>query len=221
MTYKLFSECGSQESMDLNALIAIAEARILALPESEKATFAIYDEEGAFTTSRSNRRIEGVFYKQEWGGRKNDLALLVGEETFDATDAVLNLCYQDFQALQDGDETSDEIGRAHVDWSGPCEVQIVDSVCEYFGVQSLKSITEDAFNDIKAYAHPNEIVRESLTVTLKIEVDRASNARMEDFVNNMVVNVRSMTPGVVVRNKVMIEAQQELDGLSSPRGMRP
>jgi hypothetical protein len=92
------------------------------------------------------RRIWGVFTKQVWGGRKGNDAIYIGTEEFDATFEVLKLTAPELSELQDGHESSDFIGREKVEWDGPCEVRLVDSVKDYFGVESLEDITAEMLN---------------------------------------------------------------------------
>ncbi|ART57226.1 hypothetical protein CBP36_20175 (plasmid) [Acidovorax carolinensis] len=93
--------------------------------------------------NEDTKRILGVFTKQVWGGRKGNDAIFVAEESFDATDAVLKLPHAAFIELQDNHESTDEIGRSVVDWCGPCEVCCVDSILEFFGVDSLEDVTPE------------------------------------------------------------------------------
>jgi len=96
--------------------------------------------------SFSTRRIIGNFTKQTWGGRKGDDAIYCGEEDFDATRYILSMPHKDVVRIQDNNDTSDDIGMAHVSWVGPHEVQIADSICDFFGVSKLKEISEEHFN---------------------------------------------------------------------------
>lgn len=96
--------------------------------------------------SFSTRRITGNFVKQMSGGRKGDDAIYCGEEDFDATMHVLSMSYKDAIRIKDNDDTSDEIGMAHVTWSGPHEVTLVDSMCDFFGVTKIAEISEGHFN---------------------------------------------------------------------------
>lgn len=96
--------------------------------------------------SFSTRRITGNFVKQMWGGRKGDEAIHCGEEDFDATLHILSMPYKDVIRIKDNNDTSDEIGMAHVTWSGPHEVTLVDSMCDFFGVTKIAEISEGHFN---------------------------------------------------------------------------
>jgi hypothetical protein len=96
--------------------------------------------------SFSTRRITGHFTKQAWGGRRGDDAVYCGEEDFDATRYILSMPYKDVVRIRDNNDTSDDIGMAHVSWVGPHEVEIVDSMCDFFGVSKLEEITEEHFN---------------------------------------------------------------------------
>lgn len=87
-------------------------------------------------------RVLGTFFKQVWGGRKNDLALPVGAVPFDATKAVLALPIEELRALEDHDYSTDAIGQAHIEWDGPFGVEIEDSLAKFFGVDAVSEITE-------------------------------------------------------------------------------
>ncbi|MDK6079784.1 hypothetical protein [Massilia varians] len=96
--------------------------------------------------SFSTRRIMGDFTKQIWGGRKGDDAIYFDEERFDATLHILSMPYKDVIRIRDNNDSSDVIGQAHVQWDGPHEVQLVDSMCDFFGVSRLAELSQDHFN---------------------------------------------------------------------------
>ena len=100
--------------------------------------------------SFSTRRITGNFTKQAWGGRKGDDAIYCGEEDFDATRYILSMPYREVVRIRDNTDASDDIGMAHVSWVGPHEVEIVDSMCDFFGVSKLEEISEEHFNFVVA-----------------------------------------------------------------------
>lgn len=142
--------------------------------------------------SFSTRRIVGDFEKQVWGGRKGDDAISCGQERFDATMYILTMPYEQVIAVRDNHDTSDNIGQAHVDWHGPHCVDIVDSMCDFFGVAKLAEITADHFSfvvksrQMEVDAHrraaqlrlrppkhiqtPNEAARELVLGLAKLEV---------------------------------------------------
>lgn len=95
--------------------------------------------------SFSNRRIMGDFEKQRWGGHKGNEAISCGEARFDATLHVLSMPYEAVIAIRDDHDSSDQIGQAHVDWHGPHRVQLVDSMCDFFGVSKLAEISPEHF----------------------------------------------------------------------------
>lgn len=92
-------------------------------------------------------RIEGIFTKQVWGGRKGDDAITLEEVAFDATASVLALSLESIHALEDNYDNSDNIGREHVDHDGPCEVEVADAVCEFFDVATLDEITQSMLDE--------------------------------------------------------------------------
>jgi len=95
--------------------------------------------------SFSTRRIMGDFEKQRWGGHKGNDAIACGEARFDATLHILSMPYEQVIAIRDDHDTSDNIGMAHVDWHGPSCVQIVDSMCDFFGVAKLSEVSPEHF----------------------------------------------------------------------------
>ena len=88
------------------------------------------------------RRIIGVFIQQVWAGPKNDWAQTIATVKFDATQAVLSLDLDAIHAIRDNAESSDDIGRACVQWNGPCEVSLTESIVEFFG------LGDDAVSDL-------------------------------------------------------------------------
>jgi len=131
------------------------------------------------------RTINGTFHKQRWVGHNEDQCEEIEEIKFDATEAILRMNLESLHGLQDHDETSDRFGRDHVDHSGPCEVEIVDEVQEFFGVESLKDITQEVFDAaLKDYlAQPyqwfvGDVTRTATeTKTLGIKARSAGEAR--------------------------------------------
>lgn len=131
---------------DLHFAACLASQELLCLPKGELATVSVADQSDRVVAVATNRRIIGSFKKQEWGGRKGDYAIHVGEESFDATESVLGLSVDQIHSIDDDCDSSDEIGRHHVDWSGPCTVVIVRSICDFFGVTELEDITPEALS---------------------------------------------------------------------------
>lgn len=95
--------------------------------------------------SFSNRRIMGDFTKQRWDGPKGNDAIECGEDRFDATLYILSMPYEQVIGIKDDHDSSDQIGQAHVNWAGPHRVEIVDSMCDFFGVSKLAEISREHF----------------------------------------------------------------------------
>lgn len=152
------------------------------------------------------RRIIGSFVKQTWGGRRGDSAIYAGEEKFDATAAVLLLPHKALIALKDSDPTTDEIGQAHVQWDGPCEVSLVYSIQEFFGVESLSDVTPEALENARELANPQEAKEQTLTLTIKVVVRAIEGADINEFIENLDYSVVSKTAGVVVTDTEIIDS---------------
>lgn len=129
-------------SLDL-VLKAIAEDR-QGNTESNRGPYWIAQSDKV-THLVTGRTIRGLFQKQTWGGHKNDTAVNCGEQRFDATCYVLNsISLAQLHRLTDYSYESDDIGSFHVDWEGPFEVEIVQSILDYFGAEKLTDISQDA-----------------------------------------------------------------------------
>lgn len=191
---------------DLQKAIDAAEVMLGGVPDGEFSTFTVETADGKLMASVTNRRITGAFYKQEWGGRKNDIAISCGVEEFDATDAVLLLNHAALIELDDNSENTDEIGRSHVDWSGPCSVELVQSVLEFFGVSDLEDITEEALTYARARINPLPAEEKFVELTVKVQVRMAPGISVEEFVDNLDYKVSSGTPGAVVTGTEIVEA---------------
>lgn len=103
------------------------------------------EDTGVPVASFSTHRIMGYFEKQYWGGYKSNDAISCGEQCFDATLHILSMPYEQVIAIKDDHDSSDQIGQTHVDWSGPHRVELVDSMCDFFGVSKLAEISREHF----------------------------------------------------------------------------
>jgi len=173
----------------------------------EPTTFAIVDENGRLMAAVTNRRIEGVFLKQEWGGHKGDTAIEHGEETFDATDAILLMDHEEVLALTDNSQNTDAVGKAHVQWDGPHDVHLADAISDYFGVELLDAITPEALAFAKARANPQEPIMETVTLSIRVKLRMAPGADVQEFIDNLDYSVKSKTTGMVVTEAEIIESE--------------
>lgn len=205
-TYTLKQDGGHYtEDESLDRMIGLAEDFVGSY-EGE-TTFTVENDCDAVVAVITNRRIKGMFTKQEWGGRKNDQALFVEDVEFDATDAVLAMSLDEIQALDDHHESTDELGRQFVQWDGPCEVGILDSIRKFFGVEDLGNLTEDALRYACNRLNPREVVDETVTLTIKValrmpkpESEQERSELLSSFVENLDYSVLSNTVGVKVMN---------------------
>lgn len=157
----------------------------------------------------AGRRIIGTFYKQQWGGHKGAYAIAAGEESFDATHAVLLLSHADLIELEDCSEETDSIGRDHVSWHGPCSVHITDSICRFFDVYCLEDITEAALASAKDLIKPQPANEEFVTLAIKIKVRVAPGASVTEFIENLDYAVTSNTNGITVQGTEIVDVDPE------------
>lgn len=192
---------------DLNDAIELAEQFLGGVSDDQRTTFTLKNEAGYLMAAVSNRRIIGTFTKQQWGGRKNDEALNIGEESFDATDAILLMTHKDLVELDDHDESTDEVGRQHIGWNGPCEVRIVDEVCAYFGVSHVQEITPEALAYAVSRVKPQVPVLASVTLQFEVKLRLLPVGSIEQFIKDMSHSITSNTVGVVVTDTNVIQQQ--------------
>lgn len=145
------------------------------------------------------KKIIGCFEKQEW--MHDDEYIDIGSEDFDATSYILNMDYEDVIEITDCDDSSDVIGRAHVDWDGPCSVtELEESIAGFFGVDQLDEITEEMFDDAKKQYSVKPFVKKSISMEIKVDLMASPDINIHDVIKNLMVQIRSETPGAVVKN---------------------
>lgn len=206
MTTYILNQDGSHytEDEDLDRMIGLAEDFIGST--TEPTTFTIEGQCGMTVSVITNRRISGTFTKQVWGGREGDEAIFVEEIEFDATDAVLRMSLDEIQSLNDNSESTDELGRKHVQWQGPCEVKVIDSMLDFFGVDNINRLTEDALRYARNRLNPVKPIKKTVTLTVEVEVslfakdERERTELLEDFFHNLDYSVLSNTVGATVLN---------------------
>lgn len=207
--YAIFQVGGIEDTQvalfaNLDEAIHYAEDLLAALAtvsEDEGVAFTVRTEDHEdfrLLASITNERVTGNFLKQKWGGRKNDDAIWCGEDEFDATDHVLLMPLDQIIELEDGSESTDELGRAHVPWDGPCEVNVVDSIKSFFGVSDLEDISEEALEYARRRIDPAAPMDAVITIEVKVRVKVAAGASLSDFIDEMEYSVRSNTNGVRV-----------------------
>lgn len=152
-------------------------------------------------------RIMGTFIKQVWGGHRDQEAIESSKIEFDATDAILAMPHSELISLQDHRENTDRIGELYIQWDGPFEVEVVDSILEYFEVDSLACITAEMLQKANQQAGPAPFVMETLTLMIKVNVRKAPGADLTDFIENLDYSVQSNTLGVVVTNTEIIDSE--------------
>lgn len=181
-----------------------AEELLRVESEDPYATFTLRNEAGYLLGVVTNRRIMGKFHKQQWGGPRGNDALHIGTEVFDATDFILLMEYSDILEIENQGELSDEIGRAHIDWAGPCYVHVAEEICAYFGVNELAEITPEALNFARQRANPKPAVEEVITLNVKLRLRVVPGAIVSDFIENLDYSVVSKTEGITVRDTEIV-----------------
>lgn len=170
-------------------------------------TIGVENEKGKVIFSLTQRRIECEFLKQTWGGRKGDTAIEVGSETLDVTDYVLSLPYERFIAIEDNDESSDEVGRAHTDWGGPCEAMVKDSILAYFGVDELTDVSLEGLAHAREFALKKASAQEDevFEITLQVKVRKSGDIQVSS--DTLDCSVRANAPGLRIQDISIVSCE--------------
>lgn len=183
---------------DINEAITLAGELLGGVgANDEPTTFTVNEDDGTLVAVETNRRIVGVVDKQ--GHDDHDMV------EFDATNAVLFMSHEDLMKLDDESITTCNVARYFVDWLGPIEVTLVDSVCKYFAVSSIKEITPQAFAYVKQKFNPQPTVERSVSVTVNLKISMQPGSSVSDFLENLDYSFLSNTPGVVIRDTEIID----------------
>jgi hypothetical protein len=162
------------------------------------------------------KRIVGEFVKQKWGGRKSNEAIEVGVVQFDATQAILKRDLAFLNALTDGDDSSDEIGRECVQWSGPCDVRITDAIAEFFELGEdetsrflMERITQEQLDEARSTYLKEEEVG---TLVLELRVTYSLNG---ESIESMRSNLEHMVRRAIGEGLLTGETGAEVDSYES------
>jgi len=205
MPYQIFQDGGFYaDAANLDGALELAEA--LLNDGGDPTTFTVEDADGYLVASVTNRRIIGTFVKQAWGGRKGDDACFVEEVEFDATNHVLLMTHEALTQLQDGFESTDELGLAHISWNGPCEVSVTDAICQFFGVDDIRDVTPEALAYARNRAHPQPPEEKTITLSIKLNLRVTPGASVQEFIEDLEYSVTSNTVGVVVCSTELTDA---------------
>lgn len=186
------SEDGTQLKAD--ALAKFTEL----VAAGEQATVTVFCD-GELVAFHTNRRIDATFHKQQWGGKRGDDAIYIGEEAFDATGIILQLPLEQIHEMEDRCDASDAVGRQCVAWDGPCYVEgFENSILAYFGELDTSDITEKHLELARAIEKPVPSEHATVELTIKVKVRKAAFADLQDFLDNLDYSVKSNTAGIIV-----------------------
>ncbi len=194
--FSLFQDGGLYDSFqNLKQATDLAEEFSASYPAS---VFTVVDSKDIIRASATQKRILGQFEKQKWTGPKNDYAEPVGTVEFDATDYVLSMNLGDILELDDAWITSDPVGIAHVQWSGPYAVYIVEAVCSYFGIQELSELTQEHLSFVQNRIKPEPAREITVTVTAALKINMARGIDIKAVLSSMGYAFVSENAGAVV-----------------------
>ena len=172
-------------------------------------TFRILGEFNQLLAVRTNRQIMAKCTLQQWVGIRNDSLTQIGEPVeFDATNDVLAKDYDWFSNIKDNNDSSDFLIYGNVEHDGPFEIEVEDSICDFFGVGHISEITQAAFEDAKAWFKPKGPVTKTLTLTVSVRV-RVNNedVDLDEVSSELDYQFKSTVPGACVVDSEIIEEE--------------
>lgn len=168
-------------------------------------TFTVVSESGQALDFLTNRRIMAVVHRQQWVGPKEDRLLdLERPATVDATTLVLNLDWESFKAIEDYQDSSDFIKEELVEHDGPFDVEVVNSVHEFFG---STEISFDAFQRAKEMLKPKSSKTKTLVLTVRLEVAVQDGIDEDEIVDELDYTFTSGTDGATVRSSEISDSE--------------
>lgn len=172
-------------------------------------TLGLLDESNRLLAVRTNRRILARCTLQAWVGGRQQTLMQIGEPVeFDATNDVLNKDFDWLNKVKDNDNSSDCLKDGNVDHDGPFEIQVEESICEFFGVESISDITKAAFGDAKAWFKPKVPVTRTLQLTVNIQVRvNDESVDLEEVSSELDYHFKSTVPGVSVVGTEIIDQE--------------
>lgn len=179
----------------LHTAIELAEG-LFEMYRSQDNTIFTIEKNDVILASLTNRRIIGQFVKQQWRG--NHAVTLDEPEEFDATAHIMSLALSDVKGLIDNSANTDEVGLKHIHWSGPHEVGITDSICEFFGVQLLADITPSHFYFVKNKFDQVEPKDEIVTLSVKLNLKVLPGSDLPSFLRNLQLSCASSDSGITI-----------------------
>jgi len=167
-------------------------------PGEIDATVTVVAPSGKVVASLSPLPIIGTFTKQRWYGRKSDYLEDVESVEFDGTNHILRMPLNCILALEDHRENTDEVGRDHVSWDGPCAVSITAEVCHYFGVHELNEITQENLDFARARMKPEAKTVHDLTLTVRVRATALGQIDIPELMNALNISITADRHDVVL-----------------------
>ncbi|WP_413460562.1 hypothetical protein [Herbaspirillum huttiense] len=198
--YRNSLECGEYSSVR-NAAMAASDF-LAKLPHGHQATFAIREiASGALVAAVTNRRIVATVIKQRWedGAPLETPPQYVGEEQIDVTEEVLLVPPNDFAQIKDGSEMSDSLLHPIINWSGPTEVFLEQSICAFFGVEAVAEVTPSALAFMISSKMINRRQISNVQLSLKFEMAAAADYSDRTLETLLDIQVASRVPGIRIR----------------------
>lgn len=164
----------------------------------EEVTFSVVDEAGQGFASRSNRRITAVVRLQRWIPPREDYLEEISVEKIYVTDKTLNQDPTTVQQTRDRRDSSDWVKDGTVEHDGPFDVEIEESMAEFFGVAEPKNITGEMLEYVKAWFQPKKNKTHVAVLSVRVEVICEPGIDVAEVLKNAKYSFKSTTSGACV-----------------------
>lgn len=165
------------------------------------------DDAGNGLACRTNRRIVACVYLQRWIPPRNDYLEELSVEKIYITDKTLNQDLKTLQDTQDRDDTSDWIKEGSVEHDGPFDVEVEESLLEFFGVEGTYLITAEMLEYVKAWYQPKTSKTHRATLTFAIDVNCEPGIDVSEALKTMEHSFKIKTAGACVLRSILEQTE--------------
>lgn len=193
-----------------NKAAALAEMKSVyeALAFEGEVTVQMTDGEGTLLAVRTNRRILAKCFKERvLEGDAGCIEQIGDPVDFDVTCDVLSEGWVKIKEIEDRMSSSDWLKEGNVEHDGPFEIEVVQSICEFFGVEDISEITEAAFNSVTKGVKKPKLEMKMLKVTVTVFVQVKEGVNLQEVADEMDYNFQSTVAGACVTDTEFAEAQ--------------
>jgi hypothetical protein len=187
----------------LQTAIDLADG-LMELYRSKVDTIFTVEKDDVVLASFTNRRIVGTILRNHLGQKGNEGN---GDfiDHFDATNYILSQEIAQVIDLLDHSLAANNIGYVLTDCSGQFEVEITQSMCDFFGVSSLADLTPSNFSFVKSKYAKVEPVAQSLTISVQLNIHAMPSSDIGAFIRNLDIKCISKDVGIMINSTKIVD----------------